>query len=298
VLEELLSRSESKTLEFKENAHALSKIVQTVIAFANTAGETLVIGIQDKTKNIIGIQNILQDEERIANAIADSVTPTLLPNLQFISWREKDVLILTVPHSLGPFYLKDKGETGGVYVRLGSTNRIADSAMIAEIKRLKEHISFDQLPDLRASPDDLDLHLANQLLSSVGKSCSKSNARSLELVADYHEHTYPTKGGLLLFGKRRDELFPDPFIRLIRFEGVTKSSAIEFCLTLIMNGIFCSIRKRNHCVPMNSRSARSTSILLIPRRSTTRFRRPILSSTHELPSRFSTTQNSGMPIPL
>jgi len=49
----------------------------------------------------------------------------------------------------------------------------------------------------------------------------------LELVADYHEHTYPTRGGLLLFGKRRDELFPDPFIRLIRFEGITKSSAID-----------------------------------------------------------------------
>jgi len=227
LLEALLAKSESKTLEFKENAHSLSKIVQTVIAFANTAGGTLVIGIQDKTKNVIGIENILQDEERIANAIADSVVPTLLPSFQFISWRGKDVLILAVPHSLGPFYLKDKGEIGGVYVRLGSTNRIADAAMIAEIKRLKEHTSFDQLPDLRASLDDLDLHLANQLLSSVGKSCTKCNARSLELIADYRENLYPTKGGLLLFGKRRDGFFPDPFIRLIRFEGLTKSSAID-----------------------------------------------------------------------
>lgn len=64
-------------------------------------------------------------------------------------------------------------------------------------------------------------------MSSVGKSCTKSNARSLELVTNYREHIYPTQGGLLLFGKKRDELFPDPFIRLIRFEGVTKSSAID-----------------------------------------------------------------------
>lgn len=99
MLEELLARSESKTLEFKQNAHALSKIIQTVIAFANTAGGILVIGIQDKTKSVIGIDNVLQEEERIANAIADSVNPTLLPNFQFISWREKDVLILTIPHS-------------------------------------------------------------------------------------------------------------------------------------------------------------------------------------------------------
>jgi len=38
LLEELLAKSESKPLEFKENAHTLSKIVQTIIAFANTAG--------------------------------------------------------------------------------------------------------------------------------------------------------------------------------------------------------------------------------------------------------------------
>ena len=99
MLEELLARQEGKTLEFKENTRSLSKIVQTVIAFANTAGGTLIIGIQDKTKNVIGVDDILQDEERIANAIADSVSPFLLPNLQFISWRGKDVLIVKVPDS-------------------------------------------------------------------------------------------------------------------------------------------------------------------------------------------------------
>lgn len=50
MLEELLAKSESKTLEFKENAHNLFKIVQTVIAFANTAGGMLVIGIEDRPK--------------------------------------------------------------------------------------------------------------------------------------------------------------------------------------------------------------------------------------------------------
>ena len=35
MLEQLLARPESKTLEFKENANSLPKIVQTVIAFAN-----------------------------------------------------------------------------------------------------------------------------------------------------------------------------------------------------------------------------------------------------------------------
>ena len=227
MLEDLLARPESKTLEFKENTKSLHKIIQTLIAFANTAGGTLVIGVQDKTKNVIGIENILQDEEKIASAVADAVSPTLLPNLQFISWRGRDVLIVTVPHNPGPFFLKNKGEDHGVYVRLGSTNRIADPTLIAEIKRFKAHTSFDHLPELKATPDDLDLDLALKLFTAVDKPFTKSTAKSLELIVDHRGIPYPTKGALMLFGKQRDELFPDPFVRLIRFDGTTKNTAID-----------------------------------------------------------------------
>ncbi len=85
MLEELLAKPESKTLEFKENTQPIQKIVQTIIAFANTAGGSLIIGVRGESKEVIGVDNILQDEERIANAVADSVSPSILPNLQFLS---------------------------------------------------------------------------------------------------------------------------------------------------------------------------------------------------------------------
>lgn len=43
MLEELLIKDEGKTLEFKENTQSLQKIIQTIIAFANTAGGTIVV---------------------------------------------------------------------------------------------------------------------------------------------------------------------------------------------------------------------------------------------------------------
>lgn len=227
MLEELLAKSESKTLEFKENTHSLQKIVQTIIAFANTAGGTLLIGIRANTKEVVGVDNILEDEERIANVVADSVSPSLFPNLQFHSWRGRDVLMITVPHSFAPFYLKTKGEADGVYVRLGSTNRIADPALIAEIKRLKEHISYDQSPDMKLMPEDLDFDLPRKLFSALNKPFTKATAKTLELLVDHQESQYPTRGGLLLFGKDRDQLFPDPFVRLARFEGITKTGVID-----------------------------------------------------------------------
>lgn len=227
MLEELLAKPEGKTVEFKENARPLQKIVQTIIAFANTAGGTLVIGVKGDSKEVIGLENILQEEERIANAIADSTFPSLLPHFQLHSWRGHDMLIVTVPHGFGPFYLKAKGEEAGVYVRLGSTNRIADPALIAEMKRLKEHISFDQLPELRSTPEDIDAKLIKDLFGAVNKSFTKSTAQSLELTVSHQGSQYPTKGALLLFGKNRELLFPDPLVRLARFAGSTKTEIID-----------------------------------------------------------------------
>lgn len=227
MLEELLSKNEGKTLEFKENSLSLQKIIQTIIAFANTAGGILLVGVKNETKEVVGLPNILQEEEKIANAIADSVFPLLIPNLQFCSYRDRDILIITVPYSPNLYHLKSKGEIAGTFIRLGSTNRLADAHIIAEIRRLKEHTSFDQLPDCKYSLDDFDFDLAGKFFANAGKAFTETKAKSLELLAMHQSETCPTKGGLLLFGKDRDKLFPDPIARMIRFEGISKSSAID-----------------------------------------------------------------------
>ncbi|MGZ3633557.1 MAG: ATP-binding protein [Parachlamydiaceae bacterium] len=227
MLEEILTRNEGKTLEFKENSQSLQKIIQTVIAFANTAGGIILLGVKDETKEIVGLKNILQHEEKIANAIADSVSPLLVPNLQFCSFRERDILIITVPYSPNLYHLKSKGELEGTFIRLGSTNRLADAHTIAEMRRLKEHSSFDRLPDYKHSVADFDFELAKRLFAIVGKTFTEAKAKSLELIIDHQSELYPTKGGLLLFGKDRDKLFPDPIARMIRFEGISKHSAFD-----------------------------------------------------------------------
>lgn len=84
MIEEYLSQNESKTLEFKENARSLTGIIKTVIAFANTSGGILLIGIKDKTKEIVGVSDSLQEEERIANAISDSIAPLIIPDSGFL----------------------------------------------------------------------------------------------------------------------------------------------------------------------------------------------------------------------
>ncbi len=169
MLEELLTKEEGKILEFKENTKSLQKIIQTIVAFANTAGGTLIIGITDKTKEVIGLANILEEEKCIANAIADSVSPLLIPSLQLHTWRDRDLLLISVPHSFGPYYIKSKGIEEGTFVRFGSTNRLADAGTILEIQRLKEHKYFDEQVNFDCAINDINFDLAKELFAKISK---------------------------------------------------------------------------------------------------------------------------------
>jgi predicted HTH transcriptional regulator len=101
MIEELLQQEEGKTLEFKENSKSLDRIIHTIIAFANTAGGKVLIGVKDKTKEIVGLQDPVQEEMRLANAIADSIEPLFNPDIHVVSWRNKEFLLIQVPHSVG-----------------------------------------------------------------------------------------------------------------------------------------------------------------------------------------------------
>ena len=57
--------------------------MKTLVAFANTAGGILLIGVEND-HTVIGIPgNPLDEEERLSNIIADSIAPRLIPNNDF-----------------------------------------------------------------------------------------------------------------------------------------------------------------------------------------------------------------------
>lgn len=227
MLDDLLKGEEGKTLEFKENTSSLKGILHTIVAFANTAGGILVIGVKDKTKEIVGVKDILLEEERIANAVADSIAPLITPTFQFHTWRNRDLLIITIHHAIGPYYLKAGGLERGVYVRLGSTNRVADQATVADLQRMTAHQSFDQLPNLKSRNEDIDFDLAKNLFANVSKKFNNSVATSLELLVKYHGSQYPSNAAILLFGKGRKNFFPNAIIRCGCFAGQTKTNIID-----------------------------------------------------------------------
>lgn len=227
MIEELLQQEEGKTLEFKENSKNLDGIIHTIIAFANTAGGKILIGIKDKTKGIVGLQDPVEEELRLANAIADSIEPLFNPDIHVVSWRNKEFLLIQVPHSIGPYYAKAKGLKKGTYIRLGSTNRLADATILAELQRLGENECFDEMPASGCSIQDLDLEAIATCFKKVGKKFEGPTAFSLHLYLKKQSKLIPSKGSILLFGKNRKKIFPDAIIRCVRFSGVTKDEVLD-----------------------------------------------------------------------
>jgi len=63
-ISKLLLLEECKTLEFKRDASSPKPILKSLVAFANTAGGRLVIGVDDD-KRPVGVDNPLDEEERL-----------------------------------------------------------------------------------------------------------------------------------------------------------------------------------------------------------------------------------------
>lgn len=226
-IESLLSMAEGKTLEFKENCSSVHKIVQTVVAFANTAGGTIVIGIQDKTKKVVGLSDSLADEQRLANAFADNIQPLLIPDIQISGWRDRELIIISVPHTFGPYFIKSDGPEKGVMIRLGSTNRRAGPEIIQEIRRLARNTYFDEQPCSEINSEAIDFRAASEFFSAVSRQLNQAKMINLGLLLKQDGRLVPSQGAVLLFGKNRPSLFPDAIIRCARFQGTGKERFLD-----------------------------------------------------------------------
>ena len=200
---ELLQRPEGKTLEFKRDLSSPEGVLRTIVAFSNTAGGTLLIGVEGGTRHVRGVKEPLAAEERLANLLSDSVVPRLVPNIDLLPWRSTHVLAVQVhPSPTRPHYLKSAGAELGVYVRVGSTNRRADKQLCDELRRVVRGESYDEqaLPDLDS--EAIDFRAASELFAPVRK-LKRADFDTLRITTKHQGRKVPTVGGVLLFGVER-----------------------------------------------------------------------------------------------
>ena len=226
-LTEILRRPEGKTLEYKRDFSSPIGILKSLVAFANTAGGVLIVGVQDKTRNISGLTDVIAVEAKLANILAESIEPRIVPNIEILTGRKKHVIAMEVyPSAVRPHYLTQSGLKDGVYIRVGSTNRKADPVQIEQMRRYALPGSFDEQPMPEASMKELSFSAAAMYYAPTRK-LNASSFKTLKVSTMIQGREVPTVGGYLLFAKDRFEHFPDSWIQAGRFAGTDKKRIID-----------------------------------------------------------------------
>ena len=134
---------ESERIEFK--SEAIPTICKTILAFANTNGGKLYIGLIDDG-NLKKLSNMDDVYTRITNTIRDSIVPDIT---MFIKYRldETGYIELDIAEgSAKPYYLKAKGlKPSGVFVRQGASSVPASQEQIRQLIKLSDGDTYEAL---------------------------------------------------------------------------------------------------------------------------------------------------------
>lgn len=232
---------------FKESIHLELKkeyvkdILKTVIAFANTSGGKIYIGIDDDGK-VLGVQRLDTDILKLSNSIRDSIKPdiTLFTSILVEKIDSNDVIVVEVQKGVSsPYYLTDKGiRPSGVYVRQGASSVPATDAAILKMIRDTDGDNFEELRSLN---QNLDFDFLKKEFEDANIKLEHSQMKTFNII---DEDGLYTNLGLLL-----SEQCPHT-IKAAVFEGSTKEifkDRFEFSGSLLkqMKDVYSFLNRYN-----------------------------------------------------
>lgn len=204
--------NENKTTEFKREY--VDDIKYAVVAFANTEGGKIYIGINDDG-SACGVDNTDATILRTTNMIRDSIRPdvTMFTECTAEIIDGKPVVILTVQRGTArPYYLAGKGiRPEGVYVRQSASSVPASETAI--LNMIKE-TSGDCYEDARSINQQLTFAKAENYFAKRNLPFGDQQKRTLNVIGS--DGTYTNLGMLL-----SDQCVHT--IKLAVFEGSKKS---------------------------------------------------------------------------
>lgn len=240
MLADEIETGESVNIEFKREVPQKSeKYIKSVIAFANTAGGRIVIGVDDETHEIVGVDKdgVFKIIANITNTISDMCCPQIFPNIGVNTIEGKSVIVIEIyPGANRPYYIKSLGKEAGTYIRVSGTSRPADEAVLKDLELQGTHQSFDEMVclDHKYDVDKAELLCAAVKRYMVEAAKTKSEKEKVKdvtvqnlinwgVVKNVDGTLLPTNAFVLL----TDNVFPFAKIQCALFKGTERVVFID-----------------------------------------------------------------------
>ncbi|MBR1695580.1 MAG: putative DNA binding domain-containing protein, partial [Selenomonas sp.] len=172
---------ENSNTEFKREY--TDSIRKAVVAFANTDGGCIYVGIEDDG-TVVGVADVDDVQKRVISLCRDGIQPDVM---MFLSCdrtviEDKDVIRLQVQRGTDcPYYLKGKGiRPEGVYVRRGPVSLPAAESQIRKMIREAGDFHYEQE---RSLEQDLTFKQTERFLQEAGVLFGEAERRTLRIVS-------------------------------------------------------------------------------------------------------------------
>ncbi len=175
-----MAYQESEDIELK--SIVTDDIKKEIVAFANSDGGTLYIGVRDDGE-VVGLDDPDEAALQVSNMVRDSIKPdvTMFLHYETIIENERKIIAVSVQRGTDrPYYIAKKGmRPEGVYVRQGYSAVPATDTMI---RRMIKETDGDSFETMRSLEQELTFESAEQEFQLRNIGFGMQQMRTLKII--------------------------------------------------------------------------------------------------------------------
>ncbi len=220
---DIISTGETSKVQFKREITHNDAMAAEIVAMSNSLGGLILLGVVDKTGEIIGI-NIESDvNERVANIATNNVNPTVYITTEIVSLeneKSSKVLIVHIQEGTNKPY---KDNNGSIWVKQGSDKRrVTDNAEIMRLFQSSGNLMADEMEVFETSIADINQESFSSYFVKEFSKTFEERGLSFEQALKAKRiirNGQLTLAGLLFFGKNPQAIKPAFTIKAVSFFG-------------------------------------------------------------------------------
>lgn len=252
---------EDSSIEFKTVSIEGSRILgpnkdsmaHEIAAFANGQGGCIVLGVEDKSRDVIGIadSDVAKVEEWVVNISQQSIQPPVKLDTRLLQLPNRAGDLKTVIYVEIPRSIMVHASAGRYYQRVGSTKQEMKPDVLARLFQQRSQsrlIRFDETLVPGATLDDIGKNLVQRFLRA--DTAEKDQLRKLHLSASEGGETGLSVSGVLLLTQDPTQWLSNAYIQCVSYSGIQRDAndqldAADFTgpLDQQINGAFEFVRK-------------------------------------------------------
>jgi ATP-dependent DNA helicase RecG len=219
---EIIDRGEDSRNQFKETVTGAKKLADEIVAFSNSHGGVIVVGVTDRGElKGLSASEINRINQHVSNATTNNIRPAVNVETEIVPIEKKNMLVIHVPEGVNKPYCDNDGV---FWVKNGADKRkVTAPEALHRLFQDGKKIFADNTPVEGTTINDLNREKFNKYFKRVYE--RNPDDKELPPIEKLLENLHLAKGGhlnlggLLLFGKNPSRFLPVFIIKAVAFYG-------------------------------------------------------------------------------